>query len=129
MKKLINFIAVFLLISFPSQAEVRLLQEGDKAPYKGYLFDIETEKKIRIDLLQLDYYKALDQHNVKIIKLMQDNEDLMNKRIELYQKQNLNLNEQLASSKDINTIERIVWFGLGILATGFAFYGARQLAK
>lgn len=129
MKKLINFIAVFLLISFPSQAEVRLLQEGDKAPYKGYLFDIETEKKIRIDLLQLDYYKALDQHNVKIIKLMQDNEDLMNKRIELYQKQNLNFNEQLASSKDINTIERIVWFGLGILATGFAFYGARQLAK
>lgn len=129
MKKLINFIAVFLLISFPSQAEVRLLQEGDKAPYKGYLFDIETEKKIRIDLLQLDYYKALDQHNIKIIKLMQDNEDLMNKRIELYQKQNLNLNEQLASSKDINTIERIVWFGLGILATGFAFYGARQLAK
>lgn len=105
--------------------DVLFIEKGSTAPFSGILFTESKAKEIRSDLLESDKLKLqLESQrltNKNFIELSQ----LKDAEIELYKKQNQRL---LRSEQTSNTMNYI-WFGLGILATGVAVYGAGGLAR
>ena len=108
-----------------SSDEVLYLEKDQKAPQAGFFFSEQKAKEVRLELLELDK-KRLEFENsqfkadklTEVIKL-KDTE------IEMYRNQN----NRLIKLEQTSDTMRYVWFGLGILATGVAVYGARGLAQ
>lgn len=128
MNKIIVGILLFLI---PTQAygETKYLEKGSIAPFTGYLFELKTEQQARRGLLERDYYKGLSESQQKIIDLQNQNNDKFNERLNLYIKQNDNLAVSLSEAKDTSDWTKILWFTLGVGATGLAIYGASKITK
>ena len=103
----------------------QFLEKGKPAPYSGILFTEEKAQSIRSELLEGDKTKLLletEQHRtVRLGQII----NLKDSEIELYQKQNT----RIMNAKDRSDTLNYVWFGLGILATGLAVYGAGALSR
>jgi hypothetical protein len=110
-------------------ADVTFLEKGSPAPYTGYLFSEEKTLKIRKELIELDTLKLLETSYNKSIDLYKKNEDLQNTKVNLLLQQNDKLAEALVKSRERSEWETRIWFGLGILVSGLAVYGAAQLGK
>jgi hypothetical protein len=101
------------------------LSSGERAPFNGILFSESKAQSIRSELLESDKTKLLlETEKNRTIRLGQIIE-LKDEEIELYHKQNQRLNKINDRSDTLNYI----WFGLGVLATGAAVYGAGALAR
>ncbi len=129
--KLINFIVVVLfsfnVLATDCKESVTLLQEGQKAECTGFLFSPEAEKKATQAYEDAKYYKELSDllHNRN--KLTNEEISILDQRLKLYQEQS-HLLAQEAQRKDREDFwQKTLYFGLGIVATGIAVYGAGQL--
>ena len=117
---------IFLLAASNAKCQdSQYIEKDQKAPYTGILFTEKKAQSIRNELLEGDKNKLLletEKHRTDRlgqIIIMKDEE------IELYHKQN----NRLLKSNDRSDTLNYVWFGLGILATGLAVYGAGALAR
>jgi hypothetical protein len=126
-----SLLATILLIGSISanngfcQSDPTFLGKGEAAPFAGLLFTEGKAGKIRNDLLELDKQRLLletEKHRTErlgqIIKLKDE-------EIELYNKQN----QRLLKANERSDTMQYIWFGLGILATGMAVYGAGALSR
>jgi hypothetical protein len=101
------------------------ISRGQPAPFSGILFTDEKAADIRNDLLEGDKNKLLletEKHRTErllTIGKMKDEE------IELYRTQN----QRLLKTNDRSDTVNMLWFGLGIVVTGMAVYGAGSLAR
>jgi len=101
------------------------ISRGQPAPFSGILFTDEKAANIRNDLLEGDKNKLLletEKHRTErllTIGKMKDEE------IELYRAQN----QRLLKVNDRSDTVNMLWFGLGVLATGMAVDGAGSLAR
>lgn len=122
MKKLILLTLSISLINinncFALDQSVLLLEKDIPAPYKGYLFPEEKVLQLRKDLLQLDTYKSLLDSYDRSILLYQNNELILNKKINLLLTQNDVLVQSAYNAQDRGNLENWIWFGLGMLVTG-----------
>jgi len=126
-----NLLVVSLLIgSIGGSNEARAedsvsISRGQPAPFSGILFTDEKAADIRNDLLEGDKNKLLletEKHRTErllTIGKMKDEE------IELYRTQN----QRLLKTNDRSDTVNMLWFGLGIVVTGMAVYGAGSLAR
>lgn len=107
------------------QSDPTFLGKGEQSPFAGLLFSEQKANGIRRDLLELDKTKLLletEQHRtVRLGQII----TLKDEEIELYEKQNT----RLLKANDRSDTLNYIWFGLGVLATGMAVYGAGALAK
>ena len=110
-KSILTLILAGLMIMPTFGAKV--LQKGDTAPYKGILFDMKEEKKIR--QIKMEHIQIKELNALQLEKLM-----LQSKRID-------NLRNYVESNKSIWS--KIGFFTLGVLATSAALYGGVQLTK
>jgi spermidine synthase len=101
------------------------LDKDKPAPFSGILFSESKARQFRSDLLeadkivlQLESEKSKSHNLFQIIQLKEE-------EIEQYSAQNQRL---LKAEQTSNTMQYI-WFGLGILATSAAVYGAGALAR
>lgn len=105
--------------------DVTFIEKGSSAPYSGILFTEQKARQLRNDLLESDkhviMYESEKQTSKNLFQLVQ----LKDSEIELYQKQN----KRLLRLEDSSSRMNYIWFGLGILATGVAVYGAGGLAR
>lgn len=101
------------------------LNSGDKAPYAGLLFSEAKSQKIRSDLLESDKLKLLYETEKHRSERLGTIISLKDEEIELYNKQN----QRLLKSNERSDTLNYIWFGLGILATGAAVYGAGALSR
>lgn len=101
------------------------LNSGDKAPYSGLLFSETKADGIRKELLDLDKHKLLLETERNRSARLGQIIELKDQEIDLYQKQN----SRLLKSNDRSDSLNYIWFGLGILATGAAVYGAGALSR
>lgn len=105
--------------------DVLFIEKGSAAPFSGVLFPEDKASELRRDLLESDktkiYLESERQTSKNLVQLSQ----LKDSEIELYRKQNVRLQRLEDSSSKMNYI----WFGLGILATGVAVYGAGGLSR
>ncbi len=105
--------------------DVVFIEKNQPAPFSGILFSEQEAKQIRRDLLESDKtILQLHTANEKSKALSQIIE-LKSEEIELYRAQNT----RLIKAEQTSETMRYVWFGLGVLATGMAVYGAGALAR
>jgi hypothetical protein len=105
--------------------DVTFIEKNQKAPYSGLLFTEEKASELRRDVLEGDKARLRlegelfkSESFLRVIKLKDE-------EIDLYHKQNQRLERAASTSSTM----QYVWFGLGILATSVAVYGARGLAN
>lgn len=101
------------------------ISKGQPAPYSGILFTEEKAGDVRKELLESEKTKLiLETERNRTTRLGQIIE-LKDEEIELYQKQNT----RLLKANDRSDTMQYIWFGLGVLATGMAVYGAGALSR
>lgn len=134
MKKSVQTIfSIFLIVSLTSNfcyAEDVIRLEKDKpAPFTGFLFTDEKAKEVRIKLLERDFYKETSESFEKSNSFLKQNSTLKDEQIKIIMERNDNLAKALRDERSMNTWERIGWFTLGVVATGAALYGLKQVTK
>lgn len=101
------------------------IEQDTRAPFSGILFTEAKASHLRFEILELDKSRIqLETERNRTDRLNQII-DLKDEEIELYQKQNT----RLLKANDRSDTLNYVWFGLGVLATGMAVYGAGALAR
>lgn len=107
---LVSFLLVIgCLFNNPSRAtecsaKVQPIREGQAAQCSGYLFSPEAESEA---------YKA-----TQISKLQKEENEILNKRLDLYIKQSDVLAKQLSRKDNTENLYRFAYFGLGVVITG-----------
>ena len=105
------------------------LKKDERAPFEGVLFPFDQAQKIRYQLLECDIKKELVVSYEKTIRLYKENETYYDNKVNILLKQNDELSKALTESKTSSDLSKILWFGLGVVATGLAVYGAKQITK
>lgn len=107
-----TLLAAFLILSTPNLVfaascpkPVVLLQEGSPAPCTGYLFSPETELEARIAIQTQD-------KKDEIIKIQGDMLKIRTEQVNNYE-------TMLKNRESESFWQRTVYFGLGVLVTGF----------
>lgn len=105
--------------------ETTFIEKGQSAPFTGILFTERKASEIRTDLLELDKQRLLLETEKNRTDRLGQIIKLQDEEIELYNKQN----QRLLKSNERSDTLNYIWFGLGILATGAAVYGAGALSR
>lgn len=84
--------------------KVQPIKEGQTAQCTGYLFSPEAESEA---------YKA-----TQISKLQKEENEILNKRLDLYIKQSDVLAKDLSRKDNTENLYRFAYFGLGVVITG-----------
>jgi len=115
---MIKIILALSLISSCSFAQDPVfLNAGDKAPFSGWLAptDKVNDYKLLTDSLQTE------------IGLHKANEDLLGQKIKVLSDDNDNLFKGLSAARSDSDVQKIVFFGSGVLLTVLAIWGASKL--
>ena len=108
MKKLLSLI----LICSPGlwANEVTLLNEGDTAPFKGYLFTEEEQDKLQTELLQKDQLEIR-------AKLLEENLNLHKEDAKEWKLVAQENTERVVKMERYSFWQNALFFGLGVVAT------------
>lgn len=126
------FCIVLIVIQGMSVAnanEVRYLLKGEQAPYEGFLFDTEKANNIKNAVVERDGYKLINESLERSLQLHKANQELYIQQRDIFRTQNDKLANELEKERSTSTLSHILWFSLGVLATGIAVYGAKQITK
>lgn len=83
-----------------------LIERGNVAPCSGYIFSKELEEKIRTDLVYKDsLIKNLTEASDAQAEIIR----ISNNQLDLYK-------QEVAHQKHVNTMDKILYAGLGLLA-------------
>lgn len=127
--KMISCFLLFLF-SFNLYAQDSVYLDQDKsAPFAGYLLPKEKVQEFQQMSLDLNNKNLMIESYQKSIDLYKSNEDLYNKKVSTLMDQNDKLATDLNSNRGLTDVERIVWFGLGIVSVGLAVYAGKQFVK
>lgn len=130
MKTLLTFLMIGLITINSSFAqEAIVMKKDERAPFEGVLFPLEQANKIRYQLIECDIKKELNLSYERTIKLYKENEGYQENKVSILMKQNDELSKALTESKSTSDLQKIIWFGLGVIATGLAIYGTKQITK
>lgn len=114
-----SIIVSLLLLNAVYAEEITPIKKDAPAPYDGYVIDSSMEKKFR----QInEENKKNKQLNLKMEQLGQ----LEEAKINLYKDQLSTLEKENSQLRTSNNLSTIVYFGLGVLATGLAAYGTMK---
>jgi hypothetical protein len=105
--------------------KVLFIEKGTEAPFKGYLFSEERTLEIRQELIELDSLRSIEPSYQKSIDIYKKNQDIYDYKVNVL----LNENEKLARAVSVNRYDGYIGFGIGILVTSLAIYGAKQIIK
>jgi uncharacterized membrane protein len=127
--KLLNIILVFLLSFSALAKDVTYIEAGTPAPYSGHLFTPKKAAEIRKELLEKDQLKifteALLKNEVRYNKIINNQQE----QIKILEEHTTKLYKIAEESQQMQTYQKVLWFGLGVFATSLAVYGAGQLVK
>jgi hypothetical protein len=109
--------------------EVINLKKDERAPFEGVLFPFEEAQKMRYKLIECDIKSQLNESYERTIRLYKQNEIYYDNKVNILLKQNDELAKALNEAKTTTDIQKIIWFSLGVVATGLAVYGASQISR
>lgn len=125
MKNLLTFLMIFSISLNSWGNDVVFLQEGQMAPYSGVLFPESKANELRGSLLELKI-KSIENETIR------EQRDFYHKvtRIKAEEVESFRVqNQRLVKQNENNDTSKLIYFGLGILVSGLAVYGARGLSK
>lgn len=106
-----------------------MIKKDERAPFEGVLFPLDQANKMRYQLIECDIKKELNSSYERTIKLYKENETYQENKVNILLKQNDELSKSLTEAKSTNDFQKILWFGLGVIATGLAIYAGKEMAK
>lgn len=118
-----------MIVTATANAGVVRIYKGSTAPYTGSLVDSKTMKKIRVELIEKDAYSVQNKSLTRSLELHQLNADLTEKQVNILARSNKRLADRLDKDTNLSSWERVLWFGLGVAATGFAIKSAKELVR
>ena len=106
---------------------IQVITKGQVANCDGLLFSPEASKQVDENKQDLDYYKNLSE-KLQIRKGYTDQEiNILDQRLKLYVDQSQALAVQVNRNESDDKWQKIMYFGLGVFATGIALYGASKI--
>ena len=108
---------------------VQPIKVNEKANCNGLLYSVEADLKAAKDHYNAKLYKEINDKLTEKEKLIEKQNEILEKRLNNYIEQSLILSEQLSKKEQQSEWNKIIWFSLRIIATGTAVYGARQLQR
>jgi len=105
------------------------LQKGSQAPFSGILISEEVAQQTRRDVIELVGQRSINESLNKSLQLQDLQIQKATDQIQLLEHQNKRLYDSLQQDKSMNNYERVLWFGLGVIGTGAAVYGAGKLLR
>lgn len=124
-----SVILISLISSISFAQEAVFLNQKDTAPFSGYLLPEDKIKSLRNDSLENSANKQLVESLNKSLTLQQSNSDLKDKQIQLLLNQNDSLSKTIVTEEKLQTWEKVLYFGGGIVLSGLAIWGAHSLYK
>lgn len=126
MKKIIIYHLLIFLIIESSYAQNAIdITKGQPAPYSGVLLSKEKAESIKNELIEKDKLKEINESYKRTVNLYKENEQYFNEQIKFLRNENNELNKKA----NFTDIEKIGWFTLGIILTGFTFKGIQSVSK
>jgi hypothetical protein len=123
-----NLLVSLLLIGSTTVSNAQdsvFVEKNQAAPFSGILFTEKKAQQIRGELLEGDKTKLQLETEKNRSERLGQIIQLKDEEIELYHKQN----ERLVKANGRSDTMQYIWFGLGVLATGMAVYGAGALSR
>lgn len=115
-----------IVTSLTSRAQDAIsISKGEQAPFSGILFPQVRANQIRAELIEKDILTVRVSSLTESSFISERIIKLKDTEIELYKKQNHRLESANQTSNTMNAI----YFGLGVLLTGAAVYGAGALSR
>lgn len=128
---MIKYLLILLLIAPPIHADcpedVQAISKGEVANCDGLLFSEDAARKADASIQDAKYYKNLSELLTKRSELSNKEIDVLTNRLELYINQSEILAKEVYRKESEDKWQKLVYFGLGVIATGVAVYGASQL--
>lgn len=122
-------IILSLLLSTSIYGQSIHIEKGTPAPYTGHLFTEQKAREVRKELIEKDqlevFTKALLENEKRYKQIITNS----NEQVSILMHHNEKLVKIAQDLESAPTYEKIMWFSLGVVATGFAVYGAAQLVK
>lgn len=118
-------LTILIIVNSSVGVTATALKKDQAAPYDGVLFNNTEANSIKVELIEKDIYKDLALSYEKSIKLYKDKDSLSEQQIRELLESNKKLSEAL--NEDDNRINNVVWFSLGVLATGLSIYAAKKI--
>lgn len=109
--------------------DVIFLEEAKPAPYSGVLFPVEKANELRKMAIELDTLRVLKESYEKSNKLYEEAIAIQEKKHSLVLEQNTKMAAALNESSQSQDFQKVIWFALGVFATGFAVYGAKKITQ
>jgi hypothetical protein len=103
--------------------------KDDLAPYDGVLLPLKQAEQVRRDLIEVKTLRAINESYAKSIQMYQQTIQLSDQKYNTLLNQNDKLALSLVESRKSSDLQKMIWFGLGVLATGFAVYGAKKITE
>jgi len=127
---LIIFIFLFSQLTFAQcPEEVFDIRKGEVAPCNGLLFSPQASKEVLEAQNNVEYYKNIADKLIKRKELSDKQVEVLDKRLNGYIDQSHLLATQLYKKEKEDKWQKMIYFGLGVLATGIAVSGAAQLGR
>lgn len=92
-------------------------------------FPEEQVRKMYKDIKERDLYKEKSETLENGIKLRDLSLEYRKEQVTILRESNDNLANRLEKTTKVSTWERVIWFGAGVLATGFAIKAAKEFVK
>jgi len=115
--------------AFANNEAAEYIQKDTKAPYDGILLPIEKAVELRKNIIELQTLKAINESYKRSIQMYEENIQLGDQKYNVLLKETNNLSSALSDARKSNDLQKMLWFGLGVLASGFAFYGAKKVTQ
>lgn len=117
--------------SFFAHAEegVTSITKGTPAPYDGVLLNNDKANQLRKDLLDLDTEKELNKSLQRSMDFYKIKDEYSSNQINILLEQNMKLNGALNSELNNDKYQNLLWFSLGVLATGLSVYAAQKIIQ
>lgn len=140
-QKLTTFLIIASLVTSVSRADVSsaprteeatnsiYLIKGAITPYEGFLLSKEQALKIKSQLEESDDIKNINVSLTKIRDLYKNNSDIKDQQINTLLDQNNKLVKSISDTQVTANWDKYIYFGLGVLATGLAFYATKKVTQ
>ena len=128
MRFIILIIFLFSQLTYAKCPEdIQVIEKGQTANCSGLLFSPEASKKVDETQADAKYYKELSDRLLQRRDLTNKEISILDRRLQLYIDQSYDLAKEIHKKEKEDKWQKLMYFGLGVLATGISVYGAKQL--
>jgi len=119
------FLSILMIASFAT-AQTAPIVKGQPSPFDGVVFSTEAAKKTKDELIEKDFLVEENKSLKRSIDLYKTKDEYSQNQIDKLLQANTKL---VDSSFTENKYTPVIWFALGVFATGLSFYAAKKIVE